>query len=82
MIAVTPKERDGRREKVVGVGDGDGGDIVVVLMIWVEVEKLKEMGVRGGVGCYKGGVGVEKKVAVVVNLKKMIKRRRWSWWWF
>jgi len=33
VIAVAPKERDGRREKVVGVDDGDGGDIVVVLII-------------------------------------------------
>ena len=38
---VTPKERDGRKEKVVGVDDGDGGDIVMVLIIWMEMEKLK-----------------------------------------
>jgi len=46
-----PPRKRGRREKGEGGGvdGGDvGGDIVVVLMIWVEVEKLKEMGGGGG----------------------------------
>ena len=42
---------------------------MAVLMIWVEVEKLKEMG-GGGVGCCEGRVGVEKMVVVGVDLKK------------
>ena len=39
------------------------------------VEELKEMGGGGGVGCYGGGVGVEKMV-VVVNWKKMAKKKK------
>ena len=40
------------------------------------VKELKEMGVGGGVGCYGGGVGVEKMVVVVFNLKKMVKKKK------
>ena len=41
LVAGHPKEREGRTEKGGGgVDGGDGGDIMVMLMIWVEVEKL------------------------------------------
>ena len=38
------------------------------------MEKLKEMGGGGGVGCYRGGVRVEKMVVLVFNLKRKKKR--------
>jgi len=40
--------------------------VKVVILIWVEVEKLKKMGGKGGVGCCEGGV---KKMVVVIDLR-------------
>ena len=63
----TPKEREWG-ERGGGV-DGFGGGC-----FWVVVEKLKEMRGGEGVGCCGGEVGVEKRVVVIVNLKKKKKK--------